>query len=190
MKVNIRGVIYDAEKEPILVELNKSDKQNISNMAKEFTKYICFPDSMKFEEVENLLKLKQQEKKLKLDQDVYFLGENLPMKVMAISDRYAICSRKLYKKEDDDLLAFEVKRGAVNSKKQAFDKLKDSPVYTILDFYEEIRGSDNYIFSNFDYADAEECSEAIEELESGEMEISSRNRVELNIDWERTEKLN
>ena len=127
--------------------------------------------------------------KLKLNQEVFFIGENLPMKVKAISDRYAICSRNLDRKEDDDLLAFEVKRGAVSSKKEAFDKLKDNPVYSILDFDEEVRGADNYIFSKFDYADSEECSEAIEELNNEEMEISHRNRVKLNINWEKTLQL-
>lgn len=124
--------------------------------------------------------------KLKINQDVFFVGENLPMKVMAISNRYAVCSRKLDKKEDDDLLGFEVMRGSYFSKKEAFSHLKDNPVYTIIDFEEKIKGSDNYIFSKFDYADFEDCSEALKELESGEMKISRRNRCELNIDWNKT----
>ena len=52
MKVNVRGIWYDAEEEPILVELNNSDKKNIANMSKEFKQYICFPDNMDFKEVE------------------------------------------------------------------------------------------------------------------------------------------
>ena len=32
--------------------------------------------------------------KLKLNQEVFFIAENLPMKVMAMSDRYAICFRE------------------------------------------------------------------------------------------------
>ena len=57
MKVNVRGIWYDAEEEPILVELNNSDKKNIANMSKEFKQYICFPDNMDFKEVELKLNL-------------------------------------------------------------------------------------------------------------------------------------
>ena len=57
MKVNVRGIWYDAEVEPILVELNNSDKKNIANMSKEFKQYICFPDNMDFKEVELKLNL-------------------------------------------------------------------------------------------------------------------------------------
>lgn len=42
------------------------------------------------------------------------------------------------------------------------------------------------IFGIFDYFDSEDCKKAIETLEIGEMELSHRNRVELNIDWKRT----
>ena len=57
MKVNVRGIWYDSEEEPILVELNNSDKKNIANMSKEFKQYICFPDNMDFKEVELKLNL-------------------------------------------------------------------------------------------------------------------------------------
>lgn len=55
MKVNINGIWYDAEKMPIQIELSKSDKNNIANMHEDKFNYICFPESMKWEEVENKL---------------------------------------------------------------------------------------------------------------------------------------
>ena len=60
MKVNVRGIWYDAEEEPILVELNNSDKKNIANMSKEFKQYICFPANMDFREVELKLNLRNK----------------------------------------------------------------------------------------------------------------------------------
>ncbi|MBC7847241.1 MAG: hypothetical protein H7Y10_12190 [Flavobacterium sp.] len=60
MKVNINGIWYDAEKTPIQIQLSKSDKNNIANMHEDKFNYICFPDSMKWEEVENNLKPKPQ----------------------------------------------------------------------------------------------------------------------------------
>lgn len=123
---------------------------------------------------------------LKKNQTVYFIGESIPMKVLAVSERYAVCVRKLDKSEDRDLLEFEVKQGARLSIKDAYDNLKENPVYTILDFQEQIRGSDNYVFGMYDYFDGKDCQAAINDIESGGMEISHRNSVQLNIDWERT----
>jgi hypothetical protein len=60
MKVNINGIWYDAENMPIQIELSKSDKNNIANMQEDKFNYICFPDNMKWQEVENNLKPKQQ----------------------------------------------------------------------------------------------------------------------------------
>ena len=44
MKVKIGKKIYDAEKEPIMLILNKDDKYNISNMRESDMKYCCYPD--------------------------------------------------------------------------------------------------------------------------------------------------
>lgn len=162
MKVNIRGVIYDAETEPILIELNKSDKENIKNMHPYATKYICFPNSMKFEEVECLLNLKPQENKLKLYQDVYFVGENISMKVMAISDNYAICFKEENKK----------------------------PYFLCLDFKNNIRNIEPYIFDRLDGDNQKYANIQLKDFEEGKSEINRKNCRVLNIDWELTEKLN
>lgn len=52
MKVKIGNKVYDATDQPILIILNQLDKQNISNMSKEATKYCCAPDSITKQEVE------------------------------------------------------------------------------------------------------------------------------------------
>lgn len=53
--------------------------------------------------------------------------------------------------------------------------------YTILDLEKKIRGADNYR-CKFSYDDIFECQEALKELHSGQMEISSRNRIPLDLE--------
>lgn len=57
MRVNIDGIWYDAEQQPIQIELTDSDKNNISNMASHAKNYISFPDHMSWEEVKESLKI-------------------------------------------------------------------------------------------------------------------------------------
>jgi hypothetical protein len=54
-------------------------------------------------------------------------------------------------------------------------------VYTIVDFERNVRGMDNYVFGIYDYYSDEDCEQALQELISGEMEVSYRNHVELDI---------
>ena len=119
-------------------------------------------------------------------QKVYFNNENLPYNVMAVSERYAVVSRKLDKKEDKELLEFEVKRGAFNTVENAFNSHKGNPVYSLLDFQENEKAPDNWVFGMIDYFEVEDCKNCIKMLESGEVELSRRNVVELSIDWVRT----
>ena len=44
MIVKVGDKIYDGDQEPVMVILSKQDKQNISNMAPEATKYCSYPD--------------------------------------------------------------------------------------------------------------------------------------------------
>lgn len=124
--------------------------------------------------------------KLTKGQLVFFEDELLPYRVMAISDRYAVVSRKLNKKQDKDLIEFEVERSAYHSKKAAYEAHKDSPVYAIVDFKENQRASDNLIFGITDYFDSADCEKCIKMLQDGEVGLSKRTGVELAIDWERT----
>ena len=56
MKVKIDEKIYDSEKEPIMVILSESDKENIYNMLPEATKYCSFPDEIPVESIREFMK--------------------------------------------------------------------------------------------------------------------------------------
>lgn len=124
--------------------------------------------------------------KLKIDQNVYFTGEKLPMKVMALSDRFAVVSRKLNRTEDADLIRHQVEMGAFENFTDAYNDMKGKPVYSLLDFEEMIKAPDNLVFGRYDYFDQSQCQDAVISLVDGQMELSERNRAELKIDWERT----
>lgn len=115
---------------------------------------------------------------------IFFIGERLPYKVMAVSKRYAVVSRKLNKQEDADLLKHEVKMGAYSSFNDAYKHCKNSPVYSLLDFQENVKAPDNLILGIYDYFDLSDCQEAIRQLEAGTMALSSR-RCELLVDYQR-----
>ena len=123
---------------------------------------------------------------LKLNQKVYFQKEKLPYNVMAISENFAVVSRKLHRREDAHLLHQLVFNNAYMTFTDAFNNLNDEPVYSLLDFKNNVRASDNYIFGMYDYFDTVSCQKALKELESGVAELSERTKIELNIDFERT----
>lgn len=43
MKVKVRDKVYDGSKEPVMVILDPGEKQQISNMAPEATRYCVYP---------------------------------------------------------------------------------------------------------------------------------------------------
>lgn len=98
--------------------------------------------------------------KLKLNQDVYFEGENHPMKVMAISDKYAICFMEKNKK----------------------------PHFLSLDFEKNIRNIEPYIFDRLDGDNEKYANMQLQEFEEGKSEINRKNCRVLNIDWNATSK--
>lgn len=116
---------------------------------------------------------------------VFFIGENLPMEVKAVNENFAICTRKLHKSEDSDLLNHQVRMGAYMSLADAYKDLKSQMVYTIIDLKYNNRGADNY-GGWCEYKNEEEIKEVLEKLQSGEIEISHRNRCDYNLDIERT----
>jgi len=128
--------------------------------------------------------------KLKQNQKVFFKNENLPYNVMAVSEQYAVVSRKLDKIVDDNLLLFEVKRGSYPTEEIAFNANKENPVYSILDFKNNIKAPHNKVFNDFDMFKVEDCQNLINSLEKGETELSHRNRVDLFIDWDTTSAIN
>lgn len=119
---------------------------------------------------------------------VYFHNEKLPYKVMAVSKRYAVVSRPLNRREDAELLHHQVKMGAYCTFTEAFEHNKQSPVYSLIDFEENIKAPDNLVFGIYDYSKESDCEKVIKDLESGELELSHRNRCELSVDMERSAK--
>lgn len=118
---------------------------------------------------------------LKVNQKIFFEGEKLPYNVMAVSERYAVVSRKLHRREDAYLLHHTVDMGAYLSFTQAYNELKDDPVYSLLDFKKWMRGASNLIFDDFNYFLKKDCEKVIKRLENGKMELSKRNSVPLKI---------
>lgn len=55
-------------------------------------------------------------------------------------------------------------------------------IYTIVDLEEQIRGTDNYVFSPFDYEERSDCEECLADLIKGKAGISYRNRIALDIE--------
>lgn len=57
---------------------------------------------------------------------------------------------------------------------------KKTVLYTVIDWHNNIRGTENLIFCSGAETD-NECKEMLERLTQGESEISHRNNIELNI---------
>lgn len=86
---------------------------------------------------------------------VYIPNEKRPFRVRARDDRYIICTKP-----------YNPKR---------------TVRYFIVDLKERVRGPDNRIFCS-GYETDEHCVERLKELQSGEIEVSWRWRVDLDID--------
>lgn len=120
---------------------------------------------------------------LKVGQKVVFANEQkLPYTILAGSERYVIASRKLSRRGDAEMLHAEVRMSAYCSFTEAYNDLKDSPIYTIMDFKEMIRGAHNMIFNCYDFSNERSMKKLIIDLERGKVEISHRNRAPLNIE--------
>jgi len=112
---------------------------------------------------------------------VTFDEDTKPFKVMAISLRYAIVSRAINRRHDAALVKYQVESGAYSSFTEAWNVLKFSSVYSILDFNENVRGKSNMVFNDTDYFDKSSCMDLISDLENGQCEISHRGRCSINI---------
>lgn len=123
--------------------------------------------------------------KLSVGHKIFFTGEKLPMAIMARNERYIVCSRKLSRRQDADLLWHEVNMSAYCTFTQAYEGCKDFPVYSILDLQKNERAPDNY-GAYCDYFNHAECRNAVKMLESGRLELSHRNKSPLSIDYDRT----
>jgi hypothetical protein len=88
-----------------------------------------------------------------------------PMKVIAISENFFIMWKPCFETYMYSICE-KNKRGYAHN---MFYRPKCG-----FDSDEFVCGPDNYVFGKYDYDDAEECEEALKDLESGEMEVSQR----------------
>lgn len=125
-------------------------------------------------------------KQLTVGMPVFFVGEDLPMIIKAISERFAIVTRDFDKKEDEGILEYAVDTDAYGSIEEAFESYKTEVVYSILDFKENRKAPNNQLFNGYDYRDMVEIHECLADLESGDVALSQRHGVDLHIDWDKT----
>lgn len=86
---------------------------------------------------------------------VYIPTEKRPYKVRARDDRYIICTKPY--------------------------NPQHTVMYFIIDLEEQRRGPDNMVFC-FGYESDEDCAERLKELQTGEIEVSRRRDVPLDIE--------
>lgn len=92
---------------------------------------------------------------IKINDKVYFSTEKAPYTVKAFDGRYAICTKPY--------------------------NFKKTVMYTIIDFKEAKRSTNNLVFNMYDYKVQEDIDECLKDLKSGEIELSRRNSVDLDI---------
>lgn len=103
----------------------------------------------------------ENEARLETGDKVWFLtGGKQPMTIKAQTGRYAICTAPHYRNK--------------------------SVWYSILDFLNAWRAPNNLVFNAYDYAEQADIDECLKDLETGDVELSQRNGIPLEIDWERT----
>lgn len=88
---------------------------------------------------------------LQIGDNIYFANYKRPFKVIACSNRWAVCTKP-----------FNIKR---------------TVLYTIIDQEKLIRGTHNLIFNCFDFSNVGGCRLCLRHLLHGQLEISYRNRV-------------
>jgi len=57
MRVKIGDTIYDSNQQPIMIIMDDTDKQNISKMADDATKYCSYPDGMEVDTIKDFMKI-------------------------------------------------------------------------------------------------------------------------------------
>ena len=95
--------------------------------------------------------------RVQIGDKVYIPNETNPYRVRARDDRFIICTKPF--------------------------NLKRTVFYFIVDLKRKVRGADNMIFCS-GYETDEDCKERLKELQNGEIEVSYRNVVPLDIDIE------
>lgn len=120
--------------------------------------------------------------KLEPGNQIKFTNEFPYYNVMACNDRYAICTRKFDREHDYEFITHAVAMNAYSSEEAALDAMKDDTVYTIIDFDKNIRSPNDSIFNPYDYSVEQDCIKCLNDLISGECNLSRRNQTELLIE--------
>lgn len=92
-------------------------------------------------------------RKVQCGDKVYIYGEKRPYTVMARNDRYIICTKNLFGKT----------------------------MYFIVDLVEKKRAPDDRVFCS-GYTNKEQCEERLQELIEGEIALSRRRGIPLDLD--------
>lgn len=137
-----------------------------------------------------IVKIELDKNLLKIGYNVFFDGEKLPYKVMALNDKFIVCTRSLNRRQDADLLHHKVDMQAYMSFTAAYNDLKDEPIYTIIDIENHVRSSHNKIFNPYKLRFLNGAKNLLRDLTSGETELSRRNLVHFRINNEKTLRIN
>jgi hypothetical protein len=93
---------------------------------------------------------------LKVNDKIKFTSEKQKYTVKAKSDKFIICTKPF--------------------------NLKKTCLYTIVDLDRLVRGPNNLVFNNYDYMVQDDINECLKDLECGEIEVSHRRSIKLDIE--------
>lgn len=93
---------------------------------------------------------------LKVGDKIKFISEKQRYTIKARSDNFIICTKPF--------------------------NLKKTCIYTIIDLERMVRGANNMIFNPYDYMIQEDINRCLSDLEEGEVEVSYRNCIPLDVD--------
>jgi len=92
---------------------------------------------------------------IKVNDKVYFKSEKASYTVKAFDGRYAICTKPY--------------------------NFKRTVMYTIVDFKEDIRSTNDLVFNIYDYKVQDDINKCLRDIKSGELKLSKRNSVKNDI---------
>jgi hypothetical protein len=113
-------------------------------------------NSIVFDDLANISGLFPKELAVEMGDRIKFKSEKQSYVVRARNNRFIICTKPF------------------NARK--------TYIYCIIDLCEEVRGPDNFIGGKYCYEDHSDLLKAIRELELGELQVSHRRRLALDVE--------
>lgn len=117
---------------------------------------------------------------LKINQKIYFHGENLPMTIKSINDKFAICTRK-FDLIEDDILSYKMEMQPYKTKQEIYETLKNEIIYSCIGFSNNYRSTHDLIFNPYDFNKLKDINQLLKDLTNGTVKLSRRNKCELII---------